>query len=176
MKPSKLLAIFTFCVFITCQAHANLNFAVINVQKVSEESTAFKEARAKIDLKVQDLQKSADKTTDIFQKKGAELDQQKNVLSVDEYNKKQENFKKEAEKEEKYFYNQRVILEKATQHVNETLLNKTHAIVEKIAKEKAFVIVLSKEITAYNDESIDITNEVVLELNKQLKSIDVNLS
>lgn len=176
MKLLRLFAVFAFYLCLTLTVHADIKIGVIDDQKVAEESVAFKDAMAKIDLRVQNYKKNASKTAERFKTIDTDLEKQKNVLSLEEYNKKHEEFRKEAEKEEKNFYGQRVNIEKAEQKVAEVLSVTTRSIIEKIAKEKGIVVVLSKGITAYNDESINITNEVILELNKQLKSIDVNLS
>jgi outer membrane protein len=176
MKLLRLFAVFAFYLCLTFTVHADIKIGVIDDQKVEEESVAFKDAKAKIDLRVQEYQRNASKTAERFKTIDTNLEKQKNVLSPEEYNKKWEEFRKETEKEEKNFYDQRVAIGKAEQKAAEVLSVTTRSITEKIAKEKGVMVVLSKNVTVYDNESINITNEVILELNKQLKSIDVNLS
>ena len=176
MKLLRLFAVFVFCLCLTLNVHADVKIGIVNDQKVAEESVAFKNVMRKIDLRVENYKKNASKVAEHFRTVDTDLEKQKNVLSSEEYKKKYEEFRKDAEKEEKNFYGQRVDIEKAEQKATEVLSHTTRSIIKKIAKEKGIMIVLSKGITAYNDESINITNEVIVELNKQLKSIDVNLS
>jgi Skp family chaperone for outer membrane proteins len=171
-----ILRLLPLIVFFLCinQSHAEVKLAVIDVEKIKEESKAFTDAMAKINATAEALKKKAMKMQEEFTKKHEDLGKQKNVLSADEYNKRNEAFNKDVEKEEKAFYTQRANLDKSYRLANEILANKTTEIIAVIAKEKGFTVVFSQINTVYNDESIDITKKVVSDLNKQLKSISVN--
>ncbi|WPX96214.1 OmpH/Skp family outer membrane protein [Candidatus Bandiella euplotis] len=176
MKILKLLTVlFALCLFSTV-CYAETNLGLVDIQKIAQESNAFKDAMAKIESKAGEFQKNTEKLSAVLTKKGAELEKQKNVLSPEEYNKRQDAFSKEVEKEEKNFYNQRIALEKATQTAKEALFSQTKSIIENIAKTKSISVVFDKNFAFYNVDSIDITNDVLLEVNKQLKSIEINLS
>ena len=177
MKALKLLPAFLFFTFITVLvACAEVKIGVTDANKVAEESVAFKNAIDKINAKAEELDKNTIKIQKAFSKKYEDLNKQKNVLSVGEYNKKSDDLNKEVEKENKIFYKQRVKLDQAYNEANETLTKKIREIIQKIAQESGITIVFDKNLTVYSDVSIDITKDVVLEVNKQLKSIDVNLS
>ena len=175
MKMLRLLPVFLLFMFIEV-LHAEVKLSMIDANKIGEESIAFKTAMEKIKSKAEESDKDAMKMQKEFTKKYETLGKQKNVLSADEYNKKSDALNKEVEKEEKVLYAQRANLDKAYREANEALSKKTKAIIEKIAKEKGITIVFDKSTAIYSEASIDITKEVVSEVNKQLKSIDINLS
>ena len=177
MRALRLLPAFLFCIFINVLiAHAEVKIGIVDANKVAEESVAFKNAIDKINAKAEELDKNTMKIQKAFSKKYETLNKQKNVLSDSEYNKKNDDLSKEVEKENKIFYKQRVELDKAYNKANEALTKKIRKIIQKIAQEESITIVFDKNLTVYSDASIDITKKVGSEINKQLKSIDVNLS
>ena len=175
MKMSKLLSVFVFFIF-TSIVHAEVKISIIDVDKVREESIAFKNAMKEINSKAEELDKNVMRIQKELSKKNNTLEKQKNVLPASEYNKKNDIFNKEVEKENKNLYQQRVSLEKAYGEANEALNKKIREVIQKIAREKNITIVFDKNLTVYSYTSIDVTKEVVSEINNQLKSIDINLS
>lgn len=170
-----LLPIFLFFTFVNT-LHADVKLGIIDANKIGEESIAFKNVIGKIKSKMEELDKNAMKIQKEFARRYQALEKQKNVLSADEYNKKSNVLNTEAMKEDKILYGQRTNLEKAYKKANAALSEKVKEIIEKISQKKGITIVFDKSSTIYSNTSIDVTEEVLSEVNKQLKSIDVNLS
>ena len=163
-----LLPIFLLFTFVNT-LHADVKLGIIDANKIGEESIAFKNVIGKIKSKMEELDKNAMKIQKEFARRYQALEKQKNVLSADEYNKKSNVLNTEAMKEDKILYGQRTNLEKAYKKANAALS-------EKVSQKKGITIVFDKSSTIYSNTSIDVTEEVLSEVNKQLKSIDVNLS
>ena len=96
-------------------------------------------------------------------------------MSSKEYNRKRDELAKEEEELQKKFYDQRVKIDKKVHNINQILDDNLKKIVNVLAKEKNITIIFNKAATLYSDDSIDITDDIITKLNKELKSIDINL-
>ena len=174
MKFLRFLPLFLlgFCI---SELHAEVKIGVIDTNKIIENCTAYVEAKKVIEGEFNKSEKEAGEMQEKFSKKAEDLENKKNVVAAKEYNKKREELTKEAKILQKKFYDQRVNLEKEFNNVNKVLNDNLADIIKNLSEKKHKTVALDKGMVLYNDESIEITDEVIKEINKKLKSIDVNL-
>ena len=82
---------------------------------------------------------------------------------------------KEAQILQKKFYDKRINLDKEFNNINKTLNDSLIDIVKNLSEKNHITVTIDKGMVFYSDDSTEITDEVISEVNKRLKSIDVNL-
>lgn len=172
----KYITIYTF-LFILVKiniANAQIKLGTIDTNQIVEKSIAYVEATKVLEKKMKRLQNSAIQASKILSNKFIEFEKKKNFLSLSEYNKIKNDLIKEEEILQKKFYSQRIILDKQFNKINQIIEEHLKNIVDEIAKEKNITMIFNKILTLYNEQSIDITHEVIEKLNKELRFIDLN--
>ena len=102
------------------------------------------------------------------------LEEKKDMMSVKEYNIQKNVLVQEEEILQKKFYNQRVDLDGQFHRSNQILERYLKKIINDTAYQHQITVIISKTLTLYNDESVDVTDEVISQLNTQLKFIAVS--
>ena len=172
MKFLKFLPFLLFLLILEVSG-AESKIAVIDNSKIAEKSTAYADASKVLSDKMKSFEESAIQAGKSFSKKAEDLESKKNVMSSKEYNRKRDELTKEEEALQKKFYNQRVTLDKQFNNFNQVFEDNFKKIINKLAKEKGITIIFNKALTLYSNDSIDITDDVIDILNKELKSIDI---
>lgn len=102
------------------------------------------------------------------------LIQQKKVLATDEYKKKVSELRKKVSdlQKERNELIQSVAKDRST--ARKILLKKLNPIIKEYMKEKNIRVVIEKKSILLADEQLDITKDIMSQLNKELKSISLN--
>lgn len=173
-----MIAVATFQLNANAAA-AEMNFGVIDPNKIAESSDAYKKAMEIMGQKEEEFAKEAGNIRETLVSKDRELEKQKNVLSPTEYAKRRDTLDIEIQNQENIFYKKRVSIDNAGKQIGEMFADKASDTVKDIAKDKNLKIVFSKDsrdIMSYYDPSLEITKDVISSLNKSLKSIPVEIS
>jgi Skp family chaperone for outer membrane proteins len=148
--------------------------AVVDVQSILEKSLA-----------VQSIRKSIDQISDTIQKemsakelefKGAEeaIVKKRGVLSDDAFDKEVSAFQKKVSDAQRSIQEKRTKLEQAHTEAVSKVHENTIMIIDKMSKERGFNIAIPSSQVLYAIESLNITEDVIENLNAQLKSVPVN--
>jgi outer membrane protein len=154
-------------------SHAT-SIAVVDMQRVMGKSKAANSARSQLDSQQQSFQKQVTATETDLQAKDKELAKQRGLLSAEEFNKKLKEFRDKAGSAQRDVQQKRLKLRRAFESSIVTIQTKVTAIVESIAKEKNFDMVLPSNQSLYTKSSLDITDEVLNRLDKDLPSMKVD--
>ena len=163
-----------FIFLLTNEINAQVKLGTIDTNQIVDKSVAYIEATKTLEKKMKRLQNSAIQASRILSNKFIEFEKKKNFLSLSEYNKIKGDLLKEEEMLQKKFYSQRIILDKQFNRINQIIEEHLKKIVDNIAKEKNITMIFNKILTLYNEQSVDITNEVIERLNKELRFIDLS--
>jgi len=164
----------TFLAASASAAFAAELIAIVDTQKIYENSTAVKQIRDQIDKKAEEFKKdSADKEA-YFKKKYDDLEKQKSVLKKDEFEQKNNDLAKEFGEAQKKVQDSRNVLDKAYVDAMQKVEVTFNAIVKGEANKKGAKVVLHKMQTIYSDPNLDVTDPVLTELNKQMPKATVN--
>jgi len=99
---------------------------------------------------------------------------QKKNLSTLEYKNKIDLFKSEVLKTQKQFKEERLILNKSFQNIQNDLKDMLAKVIKNVSIEKKINVVLLKEnVFLYNNASLDITDEVLQIFNEKTKSLKI---
>lgn len=162
---------FLFLFFIH-QVNADIRIGVIDTSKIVEKCNVYIEAKKIIEDKLTRHEKEAGEIEGYFAKKAEDLKNKQGIVEAKEYNAQKEELTHELESLQKKFYALKTNLDQEFEHINKTLNTKLLEIVQNLSEIKGMAIVLDKRMVLYNYQSLDITDEVVYEVNNKLRSID----
>ncbi len=147
--------------------------AVVDVQTILDLSTAVIGIRASIEKISQDLQKEFSERESNLKLIEKKLIEKQETLSKENFEKEVLDFNKKVTEEQKILQEKKIRLEqahsKAIGQVNEIAMK----IIKDIAHKKQLNIVFPSTQLLYADESLNITEQVLLQLNQTLPSVEV---
>ena len=179
-----LRLLFVFIMFAFCSQADGSNpdavsktphqIRVINLQYILDNSIAVKNLREKIESMTKVVHdKMAQKELE-FKKQEARLLELKNNLSVQEYEKELEIFNKKIAQAQKYAQQEKLKLEKFYSDGIVQVNEHTIEIIKAICQQQGCSIVLPTSQILYADESLNISVEVLEQLNCKITSININ--
>ena len=173
MRHFKNLFIIFFIIFISQQSlHAETYF--LDFKFILNQSDAGKKANQLLKNQLdQGIKKLKDREKKL-QKEEKEIIQQKKILSAEEYKKKINELRKKVSTLQK---DRNSILEtvaKKRRSARKQLFDALNPIVKGYMKEKNISIVLDKKSILLGNENLDITNDIMNLLNKNLKSLKLS--
>ncbi len=152
----------------TSMAHAEFKLAVVNMQKAIQASTAGKKAKAELEGDFEKKKKELQKKEADLKKMGEDLERKKSVLSEDVLQKKQMEFQEEMMKFRETVGKNQVEIQKKEQDLTSPIIEKMRKIVDRIAKEKGYSVVLENSAAVlYAEASHDLTDEVTKAFEKE---------
>ena len=167
-----IIIISTLSLFYTQASKAETFF--LDFKFILDQSSAGKKANQLLKNELAKGIKSLKDRENKLQKEEKEIIQQKKILSADEYKKKINNLRSKVSNLQK---DRQTILNKIAEKRNKarsTLLKSLNPIVKEYMAKKNIKIVLDKKSVLLADEELDITKDIIQELNKNLKTINLN--
>ena len=152
---------------------ANTKIAVVETRKVIETSTAHQNILSKNLKKNDEYRDSVQKEEAKLKEKYKNLEGKKNALSAEALEKKNEEMGAEVAELQKTSYKQHAALEDAYRNATQDLMDKTSDIIKAQAEKNHYNIVLEKGAAPYSDESLEITQTIIDQLNKETPTVTV---
>lgn len=148
---------------------ADINIAIVDIERVLSESTPGKSAQKKYETEVGQAKKEIDSKRSQYEKLQESINNQKGSLSDSALLEKQEKLIS-LEKDIKRSFGdiQESLRRKNAQMVSE-LVKELKVVIQNLGKEKGFSIILEKggQSVLYTDDSVDITEEVIKKFNSK---------
>ena len=166
------LIIFFFLIIFSAESNTNIPIKYIDLNKIVNESIVGKQIkdliineRKKFNKKHQDLEKKLEKNkNDILSKK--------NIL-------KKEDFQKKVDEHQKNLSNYQLKKKQNLEKMNKKNLEfsrnfmiKIDKIILEYSRENSIDLLLKKDALIISNSSLDITNEILTEVNNKIKKID----
>jgi Skp family chaperone for outer membrane proteins len=156
----------------TAQAQqASTIIAVIDRQGILSLSTAGKGLQAAGSQRAKQLQDDIQKRQDALVKQRQVLEQQKATLTPQDYQSKLTDLSRQSDQLRTDFQTKKRAFDASAQQALEQIQNQTFVIVKQIAAQKNITLVLYKDMVAWGPGTVDITSEVVAQLNQKLPSV-----
>tara|TARA_B100000989_G_C19511586_1_gene459365 strand:- start:1300 stop:1836 length:537 start_codon:yes stop_codon:yes gene_type:complete len=112
-----------------------------------------------------------------LKKKEKMIKKSKTNLTKSEYKKKMQLFKEDVFKVQKFYKNERSILNKSFQKIQKKIKDLLAQVIKNVSIEKKINVVFLKEnIFIFNNSSIDLTSEVLDRFNMQTKSLKITIT
>jgi outer membrane protein len=141
----------------------------VDVQKAIQSTTAGKKAKENLDAEFGKRKKELDKKKADIEKMQQDLEKKKTVLSEEVMNKKQMELQEEMMKFQKTVAENQLELQKKEKELLEPIVDKMRKVIEKVAVDKGFSIVLDKQAQAilYMQKDGDVTDTVIAAFEKE---------
>jgi Skp family chaperone for outer membrane proteins len=156
----------------TAQAQtAPVVIAVIDRQGIMTLSSAGKGLNAAGSQRAKQLQDDIQKRQDALVKQRQTLEQQKATLTPQDYQNKLNDLSKQGDQLRIDFQNKKRAFDASAQQALEQIQSQTFAIVKQIAAQRNITLVLYKDMVIWGPGTVDITSDVVAQLNQKLPSV-----
>lgn len=169
----KTLLLFSLLVSSVFAKEIN-KIAVVNFATIEEQSKVTLDITNQIKKKQDELQKEVQSIQDDVQKKVKNLEKSASVLTSSALEQKKEELQKELVQIDEKLKQKAQKLENIKNNTLLDLNNNIKIIVEEIAKENEYDLVLLDGSVVYYEKKHDITQDVLQKLNKKIPSVKIN--
>jgi len=153
------------------------NISIVDFRYVLKQSDAMKKLGSKFLLLENQMNDRMKKKQLILKNEEIFINKEKNKLSDLEYKNKLDDFKNEVLKTQRKFKEERAILNKSFQKIQNDLKDLLAKVIKELSLKKNIQIVLLKEnVFLFNKPSLDITNEVLHIFNDKTKALKIIIS
>lgn len=144
-------------------AKAETKIGYVDVQKAIQATAAGKKAKETLDAEYGKRKKELDKKKADIEKMNQDLEKKKTVLSEEVMGKKQLELQEEMMKFQKTVAENQMQIQKKEKELVEPILNKLKSVIQKVAQEKGYTMVLEKQSQnlLYAQQDADLTDAVV---------------
>jgi Skp family chaperone for outer membrane proteins len=154
------------------QAFAD-KIAVIDVDKIIQESTAIATIQKKVEKKKSEYEAELEKKQKDLLADQKRIEDKKDMLSKEALEKETANFEKKENTFKSFAEKKQNSLKKAWSDGMNKVNEKVRSITAEIAKEKNIDAVIQSSQTLYVKDGLDITSEVLKSLNSKLSKVDL---
>jgi outer membrane protein len=166
----KNLLVLTATLLMASAASADFKVGYVDVQKAIEQTSMGKKAK-------EDMKKEADKKNKDLEKKKADIDKmrediekKRSVLAEEAFQKRAQELQEEMQKFNQLAAKAQTELQKKEGELLEPIVKKVKVVIEKIAKDKGFSLVIQNpnaQIVLYASAESDLTDDVVKAFDKE---------
>ena len=149
--------------------------AVLDLNGIMRNATSTKEIRTQITNFRATFEQEYKKEQQVLRDANQELARKRSLLSPEAFAEERQKFERQVVSVQRLGQEKRKILEKAQNASMFEVENILNEVVKKVATERGFSLVIRRAQTVVLDSSIDITKEVLTQLNKRLPTIKVEL-
>lgn len=167
------LALVAALIFTPATASAAGEIATINIQSILRDSAAAKSAKAIIDSKRDQYQGELKKIEDKLRKDDQSLAEKRSILSPEALEQEKQKFVQQVTDAQKDVQEKRERLGEAYNEAVGDIQAAVMKIVEKMAKDRGFKVVIPTNNLVYATSDLDITKDVLAQLDKDLPKVDI---
>ena len=180
INKKKCLFIFFFVLLFNItyisNSHSQSNIAILDVLTLLKESKAAKSMKDQLDKVAKEYSDVEKKKAKEIQKKEEELLRQKSTLTPEAFSDRKNAFEKTVIEFNKTRDTNRRALAKAERESMVKIESAVEKIVKEIQTAEKIDVVIKKTAVILSEGSIDITSKVIEKLNKEVSTIDVNVT
>jgi Skp family chaperone for outer membrane proteins len=145
----------------------------INIQSILSDSAAAKSAKKLIDSKRDQYQAQLKKIEDNLRKEDQSLSEKRSILSPEALEQEKRKFAQQVTEAQKEVQDKRERLGEAYNEAVGEIQESVMKIVANMAKERGFSVVIPTNNLVYATPQLDITKEVLAQLDKDLPKVDI---
>lgn len=150
--------------------------ATVNIQSILSNSAAAKSAKSQIEAKLNEYQNETKKMETSLRKEEASFKEQRNLLSPEALKQKEEELRNKVNSAQKNQLEKRNRLAEANNQALGDIQDAVMKIVENLVKNKGIKVVIPTNNLLYATPDLDITKEVLAQLDKDLPSVKINFN
>ncbi len=149
-------------VLVASFAQAEVKIGFVDMQKAIQSTSTGKKAKVELEGEFNKKKKELEKKEADLKKMGEDLERKKSVLSEEVLGKKQAEFQDEMMKYRDVVGKSQSEIQKKERELTAPILDKMKKVIEKIAKEKGYSVILeNSQMVLFATADSDLTDEVV---------------
>ena len=156
-------------------AQADTKIAAVDVMRIMTESKAAQSIQKQLDQQRESFQSEFSKQEHDLQAAKQALAKQKATLSAEDFAKKQDEFEKKVAEARKDVQKRRQSLEKSAEDATNALRLELTKVVKTLADKNKYDLVLTRQNVILAVESMDITDQVLSNMNDTVKEIKLKV-
>lgn len=150
--------------------------ALVDVQRILDESLASKSVQRQIEVQRAKFQSEIAQEEKELRDSETELTKSRESVSAEAYAEQEQQLRQRFLTVEKHVQSRRNALDQSYTDAMNLVRKNFLDIVANLAKEKSFNLVVVKQQVLWSNKNIDITNEVLNRLNKNMPDVEVKLA
>jgi len=176
-----LINFFYLIIFlITCSVssaddYPNTSIGVLDLNRVLLDAKAAKSAAEEIDKIAQDIEKELIKSDEDMINEQNKLIEAQSIMAPEAFELKRKEYEEKAQNYNIERQKRLLSVENLIESSRNEILNYLKPILEEISETRGITVILEKGTVLLNAETMDITDEVIKTLNKELPKIEVSL-
>ena len=177
MKQLYLFAIFLVLIGFNVQAetYPNTSIAIVDLNLILSESKAAKEATKDFEKIQKDTESEIVESDKLMLDERNKLIEQQSVIAPEAFEVKAQDYEKKLQNYQIDKQNKLRKLEGVLQNARNEILESVKPILEDLSKELGVTVILEKNSVLLSATNMDITDQVIKRLNKELPKIKVSL-
>ena len=180
-KISKSINILIFIIYVNLSVNViadnypNTSIGVLDLNTVLLDAKAAKAAAEEIDSIARDIENQLIKSDENMINEQNKLIESQSIMAPEAFEIKRKEYEQKAQNYNIERQQKLLSIEKLVEDSRNQILDKLKPILEEISENKGITVILEKGTVLLNAEAMDITDEVIKILNKELPNIEVSL-
>ena len=172
-----VLLLFSFTLAINSNADnfPNTSIGVLDLNRVLLDSKAAKNAAEEIDKIAKEIEKELLNSDEIMLNEQNKLIEAQSIMAPEAFELKRKEYEEKAQNYNIERQKKLISVEQLVEDSRNEILDKLKPILEQMSETKGITVILEKGTVLLNAETMDITDEVIKTLNKELPKIEVSL-
>ena len=155
--------------------YPNTSIGVLDLNTILLDASAAKNAAEEIDKIARDIENELKVSDENMLKEQNKLIEAQSIMAPEAFEVKRKEYEEKIQNYNIKRQKKLLSIEKLVEDSRNTILDKLKPILEEISEKKGITIILEKGTVLLNADTMDITNEVIKALNKELPKIEVSL-
>ena len=161
--------------YSVAENYPNTSIGVLDLNRVLLDAKAAKIAAEEIDKIAKDIEKELISSDEDMINEQNKLIEAQSIMAPEAFELKRKEYDEKVQNYNIERQNKLISVEKLIDNSRNEILDKLKPILEEMSDNKGITVILEKGTVLLNAESMDITDEVIKILNKQLPKIEVSL-
>ena len=170
-----LMVFMTITTFSIGDNYPNTSIGVLDLNKVLLDAKAAKKAAEEIDKIAQDMEKELIVSDERMINEQNKLIEAQSIMAPEAFELKRKEYEEKVQNYNIERQNKLIAVEKLVESSRNEILDSLKPILEEMSDTKGITVILEKGTVLLNAETMDITDDVIKALNKQLPKIEVSL-
>ncbi len=173
MKKTFYTLFLIFCVFFTKNTFANNKIAIIDTDKIIQESIAVLDIQKKVEKKKIAYETEINKKQTVLMAEQKKLQDKQAITSQDSLQKEAKAFEEKVDNLKTFVDKKQESLKNASLAAMSKVNDAMKDIVADISKEKQLDVIIPSSQVIYFQEHLNITSEVLAILNKKITKVEI---
>ena len=170
-----LAALLFLSINSSADTYPNTSIGVLDLNKVLLDAKAAKDAAEEIDKIAKKIENQLIKSDEEMINEQNKLVEAQSIMAPEAFELKRKEYEEKVQNYNIERQNKLMSIDKLVESSRNEILNNLKPILEEISESKGITVILEKGTVLLNAETMDITEEVIKSLNKELPKIEVSL-